>query len=194
MDEPGIRFICCDRHPTNVGGTSTCSTRSTMPKCSHRFPVRSSKADQQSISLVILLVDLKANASELTRERFRAMYRKHSLPNHIADREFARIAGNKKAKAVPASRIGRDIRALKKAALPVRRAVNKVIAHTEEDRRLRGRLKYHQLDKTIELLTKTFEKYSSLLKGTYVQWLPSQYDVSSDLRKVWPNKPVRTQS
>ena len=119
----------------------------------------STKKGWRSVSLVVLLRDLAVNDNELTIERHRWLYR-HSVAVRFADRDFARITRNKKASSLSADRINRDILGLKRAAEPIRRLVNKIIAHTEEDRRLRGKMTYRKLSNAIDLFADTFKNYS----------------------------------
>ena len=159
------------------------------PECKHRFTAKAQER-ARSISMVILLRDLQKNSSLLTIERFRRMYQRASVPLRFADREFRKITGDKRAPSLSADRIKRDIEALQRAAKPIRRLVNKVIAHTEEDRRRIPKVRYRELDKAIELLKDLFRKYSLLINGSHAEPLVPlhDYDVSEDLERVWPPK------
>jgi hypothetical protein len=140
----------------------------------------------QSISLVMLLEDLVVHDTALTRQRYKSLY-KNSVALPFADRDFNQIAGNKKATHVTSARIRRDIKAIKVACAPVERLVNKVVAHTEADRRKLGRIKYGQVDVAIDLLETTFKRYSLLVHGTICDPLVplDEYDVRGDLKKIW---------
>lgn len=164
------------------------------PKCGHLLPLRKPKSRQQSLSLVVLLRDLANHTDLLTVERYRAMYRTlarrfgNSVARRFADRDFAIITRSRNATKMPSSRINRDIAALKRVAEPVRRLVNKVIAHTEADRRRRGKMTYEKLNAAIALLAETFKTYSLLINGKCLTPLVpfSGYDVTKDLNKLWP--------
>lgn len=141
----------------------------------------------KSISLVILLKDLAANDTVLTRQRYRSLYQK-SVALPFADRDFNKIARNKKASHVSAARIQRDIKEIEAACRPVERLVNKVVAHTEADRRKVGKIRYGQIDKAIDLLEATFQRYSLLVHGSVCDPLVplDDIDVRADLKKIWP--------
>jgi len=91
-------------------------------------------------------------------------------------------------KGVCPARIERDIAALKRAAGPVKRLVDKVVAHTEEDRRLVGKCRYSDLDEAIDLLEETFRRYRRLIHGSCPEPLGflRDFNVTNDLRKIWP--------
>jgi hypothetical protein len=147
----------------------------------------STRKGQKSISLVVLLRDLAAHSNELTIERYRWLCRR-SLPEVLADRIFARISGKKTATRLSSNQIEQDIRNLKRAAEPTRRLVNKIIAHTEEDRRLWGKISYGELNAAIALLSKTFQRYELLITGIRRDPIVpfNGYDVRRDLNKIWP--------
>jgi hypothetical protein len=139
----------------------------------------------KSLSLVILLRDLARHSSLLTIERYRQLFRK-SVVARFADRWFADFTGNQKATTMPVRRINRDIRELKRVSEPVQRLANKVIAHTELDRRRLGQLTYQRLDDAIDLLAKTYETYRKLITANCPPVLLSHYDVTEHFRKIWP--------
>jgi hypothetical protein len=157
----------------------------TRIRCMIEEPRR--KSSWKSISVVILLEELKTNHAALTRERLRRMYRGR-VRVAFADRDFDRIAREKGATCISSTRIERDIAAIKRAASPVKRLVDKQVAHTEEDRRRVGKCKYSDLDSAIDLLEETFRRYRGLIYGSYPSPLVSlrDYDVGDDLSKIWP--------
>jgi len=140
------------------------------------------------VSLVVLLRDVEQHAPLFTRKRFRKRYTDKRLPIDIADQDFYSITRNKRATCLSASRVRRDIKALGTVGGPVRRLVNKVIAHTERDRRKVGKVKFTQLDDAIQALAETFRRYWLLIQGTSLTRLApfDEYDVLSDLKKIWP--------
>jgi hypothetical protein len=152
-----------------------------------RRMVEPPKTSWKSISLIILLMDLAANNSVLTRERFRCLY-KHSVAERFVDRDFAKIAGSKSATLVSAARVKRDIHALKTASKRITKLVDKVVAHTEEDRRKVPHVQYGQIDKTIDLLEATFRRYCLLLNGSCPDPIVplDDFDVVQDLKRIWP--------
>lgn len=145
------------------------------------------KKSWKSISLRILLEDMAANDEMLTRLRYRSLY-KNSVALPVADRDFDKIARNKKASHVTAARIRRDIKEIEAACAPVERLVNKVVAHTEADRRKVGKIRYGQIDRAINLLEATFQRYSLLIHGSVCNPLVplDDIDVRADLKKIWP--------
>jgi len=157
--------------------------------------------DRRSISFLNLLDDVLANHTILTIERHRRMY-KRAFPksrSHVAvsaaERAFAQITKNKRARVMSVKRIERDIRTLERASRIVRRYVNKVIAHTEKDRRRIGKIKHGHIDKAIDTLAELFKRYSLLIKGRCSEPLvPDEIDVAEDLQKVWPRHRANEQA
>lgn len=145
------------------------------------------KKNWKSISLRILLEDLASNDTVLTRQRYKSLY-KNSVALPFADRDFNKVARNKRTNHVTAARIRRDIKEIEVACTPVERLVNKVVAHTEADRRKVGKIKYGQIDKAIGLLETTFQRYSLLVHGKVCDPLVpfDAIDVRPDLKKIWP--------
>jgi hypothetical protein len=153
------------------------------------------KKNRESISLVILLEQLEQNNTLLTREWFRQLY-ENSVDKRFADRAFAEadrafaeIAGDATATIVPVARIERDIEDLKDATKDITTLVNKVIAHTKEDRRKVPLVRFGQLGKAIDLLHTTFRRYRLLLNGNGSNPIvPLNYFdcVKEDLKLIWP--------
>jgi len=141
----------------------------------------------KSISLRILLEDMAKNDIELTRERYLALYR-GSSKKRFGNRDFNRIAREKGAIKLTSRRINRDIEELDQACESVYRLVNKVVAHTEEDRRKIGRTKYRDFDKAIKKIVVTFQRCALLLNGkTSEPLVPiDDYDISDSLNLLWP--------
>jgi hypothetical protein len=150
------------------------------------------KTTWRSISLVILLSDVKANTHLVTRERRRRQYRRSNIPRkaatEFADEEFYELAGKSGVKVFPAQRIQRDIDVLKRKASKVKRLVDKVIAHTEEDRRKVPRVLFKDIDDAVIACRETYERYYLLLtaRSFDASVLPCSFDVTDDLRKIWP--------
>ncbi len=147
------------------------------------------------VSLRILLEDLKSHQQLLTFGRFHRMYIRKmqravglSVAQEQARKDFYRVTRNKKGSCVSASRIDRDIAAITRAARPVKRLVDKVVAHTEEDKRKRGRTKFADLDRAIDVLEETYSRYYLLINRS--DWsadaLLDDTDVTPDLKKIWP--------
>jgi len=152
-----------------------------------RRMVEPPKDSWKSISLIILLTELAANDSLLTRERFRALY-KNSVAVRFADRDFVKVTGSKSATTMSAARINRDIRALKTASKRIKKLVDKVVAHTEMDRRNVPRVQYGQIDNAIDLLEATFRRYCLLLTGRCPNPIVplDDFNVAEDLKRIWP--------
>jgi len=145
------------------------------------------KRSWRSVSLRILLEDMAANEAVLTRQRSRSLYKNLDvLP--FADRDFNTITRNEKTRHLSAGRIRRDIKDIERACAPIERLVNKVVAHTEEDRRKIGQMKHGQIDWAVDLLGATFRRYSLLVKGRVCNPLVpfDEFDVRADLNRIWP--------
>jgi hypothetical protein len=141
-----------------------------------------------SISLRILLEDLAANDSLLTRTRYQDLYRGSGV-EFMADRDFNRIVRSDGAAYVPAARIKQDIFDLKQICEPVLGLVNKVIAHTEADPAKVGKTSFEEIDKAVDALEEAFNRYSLLIRGRELASLPYEsFDVRDGLRKIWPPK------
>jgi hypothetical protein len=140
-----------------------------------------------SISLRILLEDMAKNDTELTRERYLAMYRGASR-ERFGNRDFDQIVRRSGAKKMAAHRINRDLKELDHICMSVFRLVNKVIAHTEQDRRKIGKTKYGDFDKAIGKIVVTFQRYDLLINGkTGESLVPlDEYDISDSLNVLWP--------
>ncbi len=162
-------------------------------KCGH---VMKRPKPNDSVSLVALLRDLQQHAGLFTREWYRKRYLKRTVKESwqvdklttFADRDFGVITGRRGLQSLSADRIKQHIDTLVKVARPVRRLVNKAIAHTDADRRRIGRPKFNQLDAAIEVLASTFERYSLLIRGSCLSPLVDfdAYNVKGDLLKIWP--------
>lgn len=153
------------------------------PKCGHVMPARKPKPES-SISLVVLLEELKKHPSLLTRKRFRRLCR--PVAERFADEWFDRIAGRHGATEVSATVIDRDVLRLKRQTKRVKRLVNKLIAHTEMDRRRIGRHRYGHLNSAINVLFDVYRKYYLLLQGKQPSFPVEDFDASEDFAKIWP--------
>jgi hypothetical protein len=138
----------------------------------------------ESISLVILLEDLKTHDDLLTRRRFRRMC-PPLIRDRFANEYFDTITRRRRAPRLTANRIQRDIVGLKRAVEQVKRLVDKVVAHTEFDRRCIGKTTFGHLDRAIDAIERTYRLYSLLLGGATSS--PPEVDVRHDLQKIWPN-------
>lgn len=68
---------------------------------------------------------------------------------------------------------------------PVKKYVDKVVAHTDEER-LQNLLTYRELNDAAGTLGKLLQKYTSLLKATVVELTPViQHDWKAPFRKSW---------
>jgi hypothetical protein len=153
-----------------------------------RRMVEPPKPGWKSVSLIILLTELAANDTLLTRHQFSGLY-KNSVARLFADRDFATVTGSKTATSLSATRIKRDIRALKAASTKIKKLVDKVVAHTEEDRRKVPSVRFGQIDRAINLLEAAFKRYRLFLTGIGSNaFLPlHDFDVVEDLRRIWPS-------
>src|SRR5208337_2517133 len=85
-------------------------------------PRKKPNPNWRSISLVILLEDMAANETVLTRQRYCSLY-KHSVASRFADRDFSTITRSKKARHLSAARIRRDIKQIEVTCAPVEKLV-----------------------------------------------------------------------
>jgi HEPN superfamily AbiU2-like protein len=151
------------------------------------------------ISLVVLLEDLLANNSVLTRNRTRTIYRRAMghLPERIyvsaADSAFDLSTDTKNKAVLPVSKIEHDIKSLKAASKRVKRHVDKVYAHTERDRRRIGKpLQAVEIDGAIKTILKIYHRYALLIQGRDRHDLVPQdfFEIAMDLKRIWPDPPV----
>jgi len=141
-----------------------------------------------SISLRILLDDMADNDAVLTRKRHRSLYKGPTV--EVADEHFNELVRSNSARYFSASRIRPDIRVLEEVCRPIKRLVDKVIAHTEADRRRVGRVRFEQLDRAVDALELTFRRYDQLVRGSTVtpSLPPGYFDVRDDFLELWPAK------
>jgi len=141
----------------------------------------------KSISLRILLEDMAQNDTELTRGRYLAMYRGSSR-ERFGNRDFDQIARKRGAKKLTARRINSDIKELDHVCRSIFRLVNKVVAHTEEDRRRIGKTRYGDFDKAIRKIVTTFQRYDLLINGKICEpFVPvDEHNISDSLNVLWP--------
>ena len=149
---------------------------------------RKPRNGQKTISLVILLEDLADNNKLLSREWYISQYRKGTIRDRFGNREFSSLAGSTSARYMPRRRIRSDIRHITRAARPMKLLTDKVIAHTEEDRRKAGRPTSAQIDKAVDVLVDIYKRYYSLLNASTLDTCraAADVDVSGDLKKIWP--------
>jgi len=145
------------------------------------------KKNLRSISLVILLKDLAAHDSILTRQQFRTMY-KNSQAMQMAVRDFDEITRCETATQMTAVIINQDISSLQSASKDIKEFVNKAVAHTEENRQKVPAVQYCKIDEAINLLEKTFGRYCLLLNGHCADPIVplDGFDVVDDLKRIWP--------
>jgi hypothetical protein len=139
-----------------------------------------------SLSLGILLDDLKANQPRLTRATFGQMYDPNSPARRLADRDFDQVSGTSGCNAFPLAVIDRDIQDLKAVARPVKELADKVMFHTDMDRSNITIPTYGQFDQAIDFLRDTFAKYHLLITArAYVPVPLDDFDVRGALARLW---------
>ena len=158
----------------------------TCPKCGFAFPVLKPKPES-SISLVIMLEELKKHPSLLTRQRFRKLCRRggHAV-EQFADEWFDKIAGKNGVATVSNVEIDKDIGKLKRKTKQVKRLVNKLVGHTEKDRRRIGKHHYGDLNSAIGVLFEVYKKYILLIECRQPTIPLKDFDVADDLARIWP--------
>ena len=151
-------------------------------------PKKKPPKKQRTLSLLILLEDLASDRKLLSREWYTRMYSPGLRKHGYADRDFSRIAGSESARFMPLRQIQGDIRRVREAARPLKRLVDKVYAHTEEDRRKKGRPRWRHIDNAVDVVAEVYTRYNSLLNA--VSYDPLKTDnmvhVIDDLKKIWP--------
>jgi hypothetical protein len=137
---------------------------------------------------VILLDDIATHNKNLTRQSYLKMYRRRSIQERFGDRDFSRLAGSDAARIVPKQRIRADISAIRRAARPLKRFTDKVVAHTEEDRRRIGRPMWRHIDHTVTLIGDVYKRYYLLLTARSFDpfAVEESIDVAEELSTLWP--------
>jgi hypothetical protein len=82
--------------------------------------------------------------------------------------------------------IDRDIQKLRHSTERVKRLVNKVVAHTELDRRRIGKHHYGDLDVAIDTLLAIYKKYALLLECKESDFSMDDFDLEEDFAELWP--------
>jgi hypothetical protein len=144
------------------------------------------KDGYNSVSLGILLADLKTNQPRLSRVAYVEMYGPDWPDRKFADRDFDRIAGAPGGSSFPVAVIDRDIQELKDITRPVKALTDQVIVHTDLNRSKLVVPTYADLDKAIDFLRDTFAKYYFLLTARgYAPVRLDEYDVRDALARLW---------
>jgi hypothetical protein len=162
------------------------------------LPKDPKKDPKLSISLVILLREIQANAALFTRVRLRKIYTREnsfqvSVFERVADRDFNEVARNSRTKSLPPHRIDQDIRVINRATRKIERFVDKKIAHHERHLRRVGKpVRFEEIDQAIKVLLEFFRRYSLFITGS---WCPpavedDDLDIRPDLIRLWPKARV----
>jgi hypothetical protein len=158
----------------------------TCANCGHTLSTPKPKPES-SVSLVILLEELKKHPALLTRQRFLKMCKKGGpVAERFADQWFDKIVEQQGAASVPTAVIDQDIATLKQQTKQVKRLVNKLVAHTEMDRRRIGTHRYGDLNSAVKVLSEVYRKYALLIEGKEPTFPLDDFDVSEDFAKLWP--------
>lgn len=167
--------------------------RSSKPKtCPHCGKTVVPLKPEESLSLVILLDDIKEaikrDTTILSRSWFRKRHSASGVPERCADRDFASITRDDTAETLMKDRVREDIDTLERDAKPVRQLVNKTIAHTNRDRSKVQRHTYGELNDAIVALKDVYGRYHLLITGKQCSFVPlDDFDVQADLERIWPN-------
>jgi hypothetical protein len=135
----------------------------------------------QSISLGILLQDLKANVGLLKRRKFLEAFPGSATARH----NFDKVAGSVEASEIPASVIDDDLARLRQICKPAADFTDKVLAHTDRDQVKVANTSYEQLDKAIDCLLEFFQKYYLLLTAREHEPPEEDNAVSECLKRLW---------
>ena len=139
-----------------------------------------------SVSLGILLDDLKNHHARLTRANFVQLYDQNSPARRFADRDFDGVVGTPGCSSVPVAIIDKDIQDLKDITRPVKHLTDQVIVHTDLSRSKVTIPTYGQLDRAIDFLRDIFARYHLLLTArTYAPVPLDDHDVSRALARLW---------
>ncbi|MGK7345579.1 MAG: hypothetical protein ACNS63_07200 [Candidatus Nitrospinota bacterium M3_3B_026] len=122
-------------------------------------------SDSRSISLKNFLQDVKKNLYCITRDQFLIGNKANQRSNDkIRNRYFDKLAGKGK-KFVDSDIIQKDLCALSEKSKIIRKFVNKKVAHLDRGHaKLKNLPTYDDLDDTLDLMEKTFNKYRTLIQ------------------------------
>jgi hypothetical protein len=139
-----------------------------------------------SVSLGILLNDLKNHQAHLTRANFAQMYGRDSPASRFSDRDFDGIVGRAGCNAVPLAMIDKDIKDMKGITRSVKQLTDQVIVHTDVNRSKVVIPTYGELDGAIDFLQNTFATYHLLITARAYTPVPlEEYDVKQALARLW---------
>ena len=139
-------------------------------------------------SLWKLLYEALEHPGVFSRRAHQALYRSTpAMPDFDpANRTFDNVAGPGR-KALPQSRIRKDMRELEDSTERVRRFANKRIAHRTAAGQLRRPPRFDELDNAMDTLDKIFCRYYLLLTAGGMQSASAtrQYDWTEALHEAW---------
>jgi hypothetical protein len=146
---------------------------------------RQADARQDVLTLAVLIGDIAEHPDVLTRARFQSHYPQDWLPQATASRDFDTLAGEG-ADYFPAEVARADLEQLGETATPIRRYVNKVIAHYAQKQPAELPT-YDDLNAAIDLLGELLRKYTLLLQAAdRAEITPVfQYDWLAPFRLTW---------
>lgn len=142
-------------------------------------------ADKRSVCFVGFLQDVKKTPTVVSRAQYVAQFREANLPDFLAHRDFDNLVGVGAEHPDPAA-IEEEIRTLKQRAEPLRRYVNKRVAHHDE-KDFTDFPKFKDIDDAIEYLEILLKRYLLLFhaKGL-TQVLPYwQHDWKAVFYQAW---------
>jgi len=128
--------------------------------------------DQRSISLYLLLRDIKENPGILSRERHIALFKDTGFAtdyNYI-NRGFEELVGKGKTHIEPAD-VEEDIKKLIKRTKALKTYVNRTVAHLDKER-LKKLPTIEDLDDSIDLIAELVKKYYSIFHAAVIELQP----------------------
>ena len=145
---------------------------------------RQLKSDNQSISFIRLLEDMRANPQSFPRSYYHDIY-KNTLVEDFTNKDFNRFAKANEDYICP-DMVGDDINRLKKSAEKCEKFADKVVAHTDvtEPKDLPT---FNELDESIKILDELYVKYHLLFHAQSMNTLmPTyQYDWTEIFKYAW---------
>lgn len=146
--------------------------------------------DPRSVSFIRFLQEFKRTPTVVSRDRYVGFFRKAGLPDWLANRDFDKHVGAGRSFVSPAAIKG-EVKELKLKTEPLRKYVNKRIAHHDEGE-FTDFPKFQDIDGAIDYLEVLLKRYILLLRGDgLVQVLPYwQYDWKAVFCHPWITRMV----
>lgn len=145
---------------------------------------RQTEIHPDAASLATLLDRMATHPEVMTRDRYLSLAPNDEYLRMLDDRHFDRVAGAG-SNLIPPERPREAIERLQVAALPVKRYVDRIVAH--QDRRETSLPTYEDLDTALDTIEHEFRTWNGWLTGTdriFMVPVP-QYDWLAPFRVAW---------